>query len=139
MQVLLYLGAVWSHCPFATTPPLLLVRNTKGYSINRHFLRGVSVVAWMRSEPRKAVPLALLRGALLKVDVTVFWEVQAALLMVMLFFSFSRSEAPCPKSYLSPTPGLAPSTHLSTRRLEMWRCARGATRRLAASPTWRGA
>ena len=63
------------------------------------FLRGVSVVTWVRSEPRKAVPLALLRGALLSVDISVFWEVQAALLMVMLYFSFSRSEAPCPKSY----------------------------------------
>ena len=99
------------------------------------FLRGVSVVAWMRSEPRKAVPLALLRGALLKVDVTVFWEVQAALLMVMLFFSFSRSEAPCPKSY-SGSGAFDSSKHTEVGDVEV-RSWRDASARCVPYVAWR--
>lgn len=66
------------------------------------FMRSVSVVAWVRSEPRKAVPLSLIRDALAIVNPGEFWEVQAALLMVMLFFTFSRSESPCPGAHSGP-------------------------------------
>ena len=66
------------------------------------FMRAVAVVAWVRSEPRKAVPLSLIRDALRSVDTAVFWEVQAALLIVMLFFTFSRSESPCPRAFSGP-------------------------------------
>lgn len=63
------------------------------------FMRAVAIVAWVPSEPRKRVPLELVRDALLTVDRTKLWEVQAALLMLILLFSFSRSESPCPKSH----------------------------------------
>ena len=63
------------------------------------FMQSVNVVAWCAREPRKAVPLAVVQAALEAVDRSSFEEVQSALLIVMLFFSFSRSESPCPKSF----------------------------------------
>ena len=33
------------------------------------------------------------------VDERVLWEVQAAVLMIVLLFTFCRSETPCPKSH----------------------------------------
>ena len=63
------------------------------------FMQSVQVVAWCAREPRKAVPLRIIKGALESVDMSSFEEVQTALLIVMMFFSFSRSESPCPKSF----------------------------------------
>ena len=63
------------------------------------FMQSVQVVAWCAREPRRAVPLRVIKGALESVDMSSFEEVQTALLMVMMFFSFSRSESPCPKSF----------------------------------------
>ena len=63
------------------------------------YMQSVNVVAWCAREPRKAVPLAVLQAALEAVDRSSFEEVQSALLMVMMFFSFARSESPCPKSF----------------------------------------
>ena len=82
------------------------------------FMRSVSVVAWVRSEPRKAVPLSLIRDALAAVDPTVFWEAQAALLMVMLFFTFSRSESPCPGAYTGPR-GMDVNKHTQVQDVEV--------------------
>ena len=62
-------------------------------------MQSVQVVAWCAREPRKAVPLRIIKGALESVDMSSFEEVQTALLIVMMFFSFSRSESPCPKSF----------------------------------------
>ena len=62
-------------------------------------MQGMHVVAWMASEPRRRVPISLIRDALNLVNKSVFWEVQAAFLMVMLLLSFARSETPCPKSF----------------------------------------
>ena len=71
----------------------------KGVTEWDDLMQGVQVAAWMPSEPRRKVPITLVRDALLRVNVNVFWEVQAAVLMLMLLFSFARSETPCPKSF----------------------------------------
>ena len=63
------------------------------------FMQSVQVVAWVASEPHKPVPLGVIKGALDSVDLSSFTEVQSALLILMLFFTFSRSETPVPKSY----------------------------------------
>ena len=60
------------------------------------FIQSVDVVAWVASEPRKPVPLSVIRAALEAVDLSSFVEVQSALLIVILFFTFARSESPCP-------------------------------------------
>ena len=65
------------------------------------FMQSVQVVAWVASEPHKPVPLWVIKSALDAVDLSSFVEVQAALLVVMLFFTFARSESPVPKSFSS--------------------------------------
>ena len=62
-------------------------------------MQGVHVVAWMQSEPRRRVPISLIKDSLALVNRSVFWEVQAAVLMIMLLLSFARSETPCPKTF----------------------------------------
>ena len=78
------------------------------------FMQSVQVVAWVASEPHKPVPLHVIRGALESVDFSSFWEVQAALLIVMMFFTFSRSENPLPKAF-SGEGGLDLNKHLLVR------------------------
>lgn len=63
------------------------------------FMQAVMVRTWVPSEPRKEVPLSLIREALRRVDVSKFHEVQAAHLMLVLLFSFARSETPVAKAY----------------------------------------
>jgi len=59
------------------------------------FMAAVHVRAWRVHEPRRAVPVALLRRAILAVDQTSFCEVQMVVLILVLLFSFARSESPC--------------------------------------------
>ena len=82
------------------------------------FMQSVAVVAWVKREPRKAVPLHVILGALESVDPNVFWEVQAALLIVFLFFTFARSESPCPKSFTGEG-GFDPNKHLQVCDVEI--------------------
>ena len=82
------------------------------------FMQSVDVVAWVAREPRKPVPLSVLRRALEAVDLSVFSEVQAALLIVFLFFTFARSESPCPKSF-SGKGSFDPTKHLEVQDLEV--------------------
>ena len=63
------------------------------------FMMGVHVVTWSVGEPRRAVPISLLRRALGAISLSVFWEVQMGLFILLYLFSFSRSEHPCPKTY----------------------------------------
>ena len=58
------------------------------------FMQGVAVRTWVQAEPRKKVELWWIRGALRRVDRTSFVAVQAAVVMLMLLFTFARSESP---------------------------------------------
>ena len=62
-------------------------------------MQGVHVLAWMPSEPRTRVPIDLIKRSLELVDTSKFHEVQAAVLMLVLLFTFARSETPCPKAF----------------------------------------
>lgn len=68
----------------------------------------IQVQAWVPGEPRRMVPVELLAAALRRVNLTSFQEVQAAVLLLILLFSFARSETPCPKT----AGGLDPLQHL---------------------------
>ena len=81
-------------------------------------MQSVQVVAWVQSEPRKQVPLSLVRDSLQLVNLNSFEEVQAAVLMLMLLFTFARSETPCPKSH-SGEGALDPTKHLLVRDVEV--------------------
>ena len=82
------------------------------------YMQGVHVVAWVQSEPRRRVPLNLIFEALRMVNPNVFWEVQAAVLMLILLFTFARSETPCPKSFAGEG-ALDPDKHLLVRDIRV--------------------
>jgi hypothetical protein len=65
----------------------------------QEFMRSVRVKSHVPHEPRRTVPLRLILAILASIDVTVFWEVQFAFLLVVMLFTFSRSECPCPKAF----------------------------------------
>ena len=59
----------------------------------------VAVVAYVVAEPRKALPFRVLERAVVRADASKFGEVQMVVLMLLLFFSFARSETPLSKTY----------------------------------------
>eukprot|EP00965_Chrysotila_dentata_P118258 3909280-Pleurochrysis_carterae.AAC.1 len=67
-------------------------------------MKSVQVVVWVASEPRRAVPVWLVKESLERVDVTRLVEVQAAFFMLVLVFTFARSETPCCKTHKSFDP-----------------------------------
>jgi hypothetical protein len=78
------------------------------------FMRSVRVKAHVPHEPRRAVPLRLILAIIASIDVTVHWEVQFAFLLVVMLFTFSRSECPCPKAFTGPN-GWDPNKHWMVR------------------------
>ena len=92
------------------------------------FMTSVHVKTWTVGEPRRAVPLDLLRRALRTINLTVFWEVQMGLFICVYLFGFSRSEHPCPKTLT----GFDPSQNAQVRDLCMmeWRGSRCLAMRL---------
>ena len=62
------------------------------------FMSAVEVLAAVPSEPRRAVPKDLIEKVLDALDEGSFADTQLAVFILLLFFSFSRSECPCPKN-----------------------------------------
>ena len=85
--------------------------NVIGWSF---FMMSVTVLCYVPGEPRKRVPTSLIRASLAAVDRTDFVQVQTALLVLFLYFTFQRSELPCPKTY----DGLDPLKHLFVKHME---------------------
>ena len=85
------------------------------------FMTSVMVKTWTVGEPRRAVPIALLRRALAAIDLSEFWEVQMGLFICLYLFGFSRSEHPCPKTY----DGFDPTQHamVDDVKIMTWRGA----------------
>ena len=77
-------------------------------------MASMAVVAWVASEPRRRVPIELVADALGNVDNECFWEVQAAVLMLLLLYTFARSETPLPQSYTGEG-AFDPLRHLQVR------------------------
>jgi hypothetical protein len=89
----------------------------------QEFMRSVRVKAHVPHEPRRAVPLRLILAIIASIDVTVFWEVQFAFLLVVMLFTFSRSECPCPKAFTGPN-AWDPNKHWMVRDIVI-RCISG--------------
>ena len=64
-----------------------------------NFMKGVKVLTWVAAEPRRRTPIEVLGRILDAVDLSCFWEVQLAFLLLCLLYTFSRSECPCPKTF----------------------------------------
>ena len=87
------------------------------------FMRSVRVKSHVPHEPRRAVPLRLILSIIASVNVSVHWEVQLAFLLVVMLFTFSRSECPCPKAFTGPN-GWDPNKHWMVRDIVI-RCVSG--------------
>ena len=85
--------------------------NVVGWS---HFMTAVTVITFVPYEPRKRLPTAVIRAALAQVDTENFEMVQIALLVLFFYFTFQRSEFPCPKTF----GGVDPAKHCLVRHME---------------------
>ena len=81
-----------------------------------HFTRCISVLTHVPGEPRKALPIESLELILKDTDMSSFEEVQHSFFLVVLYFTFSRSECPCPKTYS----GFDPAVHWQVRDI-LWK------------------
>ena len=103
---------VWALCAFMEQELQADPReNVIGWSF---FMTAVKVLTFVPYEPRTRLPTAAIRLALSKVDHTSFAMVQTAVLVLFLYFTFQRSEFPCPKTY----DGLDPAKHCLVRHME---------------------
>ncbi len=103
---------VWALCAFCMQALQADPRdNVIGWSF---FMSSVVVLCYVPFEPRKRVPTSVLRSALAAVDPANFAQVQMAVLAIFLYFTFQRSELPCPKTYSS----LDPAKHLLVRHMQ---------------------
>ena len=103
---------VWALCAFMQLRLQLDPRiNVVGWSF---FMSAVNVMCFVPYEPRTRLPTASIRSALAAVDTTSFPQVQTALLVLFLYFTFQRSEFPCPKTY----DGLDPAKHCLVSHME---------------------
>ena len=67
-----------------------------------NFMQAIKVLTWVPGEPRRAVPHAVVEAIVDMVEARYlhdFFAVQMVFLILVLYYSFSRTECPCPKSY----------------------------------------
>ena len=81
-------------------------------------LRTVAVIAFVPSEPRKAVPIEWLYSCAAKLDKRSFKEVQNFVLQLILLFTFARSETPLPTSFTG-IDGPNPMKHITVADVEV--------------------
>ena len=65
----------------------------------REFMQGIAVFTAVPGEPRRMFPLEDLTQILESLDPEKFEDAQFGLLLLVLLFTFSRTECPCPKSW----------------------------------------
>ena len=91
----------------------------------RDFMRGISVMTAVPSEPRAAVPLDVIRKILQGLqDSSEFADIQLHLVMLVLLFTFSRTECPCPKAWTGPN-AFDPEQHWMTEDFALRQGSKG--------------
>ena len=83
---------------------MMLQRQTDPCMNVRHwseFMQGVAVYTVVPVEPRRAIPRDVIRAMLLEClrHRDDFWYVNFGFFVLILYFTFSRSECPCPKHF----------------------------------------
>ena len=73
-------------------------------------MASVEVLTFVPSVPRRPIPLEVLRQTLERIRLDIFAEVQMAFLIVVLLFTFSRSETPLPDAMTGEN-GFDPEYH----------------------------
>jgi hypothetical protein len=62
----------------------------------------IAVLSAVPSEPRKPIPVAVIQAILERCDNDNLPDVQFGLMLLILFFTFTRTEVPCPKNFTGP-------------------------------------
>ena len=97
------------------------------------FMDSVKVLTWVPAEPRKAIPVAVVEAILDAADDS-FKSVQLVFLILLLAYTFSRTECPLPKSHKGDE-AFDPDAHWRVEDIELvWqlgkRCLRVRFRRI---------
>lgn len=88
---------IWAFCTWNVMQRQLDPR--RGVARYSEFMSAIKVLAFEVGEPRREIPLALLEKVASAVHANCFWQVNAFFLLLIMYFTFSRSECPCPKTY----------------------------------------
>ena len=80
----------------------------------REFMQAVCVLCCCVSEPRRPIPQAVIRDVMENLDFDSFEDVNFGLIMLTLYFTFSRTECPCPKNFTGPQ-SFDPAAHWQGR------------------------
>ena len=83
----------------------------------REFMSSIQVLAHTQAEPRRDLPMEVIRLILEDTDDASFVDVNFAFFIVVLLFTFSRSETPCAKTFA----GFDPAQHWQSKDIR-WRC-----------------
>jgi hypothetical protein len=86
-------GLRWYMMQRRQADPLMGVR------MWHEFMTGIRVLAHVPHEPRRALPLAKICMMIASIDLTSYRWVQFGFFLVLIYFTFSRSQYPCPKSW----------------------------------------
>ena len=76
----------------------------------KEFMAAIAVLTAVPGEPREEVPFDVLSSILQRLDMDKFEDVNFGLALLCSYFTFSRTECPCPKAYTGPT-SLDPAKH----------------------------
>ena len=87
----------------------------------KEFMSSVQVMTHVPGEPRRALPMEVIQRILEDTDEASFEDVCFSFFIVLLLFTFSRSECPCPKTF----EGFDPEEHWQVCDIR-WRCVDGA-------------
>ena len=72
---------------------------TLGIANWAEWMDAVKVLTWVPAEPRRRMPVEVVKLMVEAADQSSFRDVQAIFLILLLLFTFSRSETPCPKAH----------------------------------------
>ena len=82
------------------------------------WLDAVKVLTWVPAEPRRRMPVEVVKKIVEDADQSRFEDVQAVFLILLLLFTYSRSETPCPKSHTGRD-SYDPDAHLNVRDVDV--------------------
>ena len=91
---------------------------TLGIANWAEWMDAVKVLTWVPAEPRRRAPVEVVKLIVEAADRSRFRDVQFVFLMLLLLFTYSRSETPCPKSHTGKD-AYSPDEHLNVQDVDV--------------------
>ena len=82
------------------------------------FMDATKVLTWVPAEPRRRMPVEVVKLIIEAADETSFADVQMVFLILLLLFTYSRTETPCPKAR-SGRDSYSPNEHLNVQDVDV--------------------